>query len=309
VSKDFINLSDLNADICRQMIDVARARKDARAGQPRGGVDSDRPLEGQMLSMIFDKPSTRTRLSFDLAMRQLGGQSIVLNQSDMQLGRGETVADTARVMSRFSDAVMIRTGAHETLTEFAHYASIPVINGLTALSHPCQIMADILTFEEHKGPIAGQKLAWFGDGNNVAVSFVEAAALFNFELVLAVPPEFSVPQEIIEAAQAAGAQISITASPEDAARGAAALITDCWVSMTDDPATAQARQKAFAPFQVTAELMALGDEAIFMHCLPAYRDKEVTTEVMESTQSVIFDEAENRLHAQKAILLYCLDRL
>lgn len=309
MTQHFIDLADLSPDICRAMIDAAMARKQSRADRPRGAGDSDQPLDGRILSMIFDKPSTRTRLSFDLAMRQLGGQSIVLNQADMQLGRGESVADTARVMSRFSDAIMIRTGAHQTLTEFAQNASIPVINGLTAHSHPCQIMADILTFEEHKGPIAGKKLAWFGDGNNVAVSFVEAAALFDFELVLAVPDEFAVPAEVIAAAHAKGAQISVTAAAQEAARGAAALITDCWVSMSDDPATAKNREQAFLPFQVTPELMALGDDAIFMHCLPAYRGKEVTADVIDAPYSVIFDEAENRLHAQKAILLYCLDRL
>lgn len=309
MTKDFINLSDLTPDIGRLLIDAAHARKAKRVGRSRGFVDVDQPLAGYVLSMIFDKPSTRTRLSFDMAMRQLGGQAISLNQSDMQLGRGETVADTAEVMSRFSDAVMIRTGAHETLTEFAQHASIPVINGLTAYSHPCQIMADIMTFEEHKGPIAGQKLAWFGDGNNVAVSFVEAAALFGFELSLAVPEAFAVPETVISAARERGAQITVTQSPEEAARGAAALITDCWVSMTDDPATAGAREAAFLPFQVTQALMALGDDAIFMHCLPAYREKEVTSEVMDGPASVIFDEAENRLHAQKSILLYCLDQM
>ena len=305
----FLDLADLQGTQLRDLLDAAAGRKAARAGLPKAAVDADAPLAGHMLTMIFDKPSTRTRLSFDLAMRQLGGQTMVLNQSDMQLGRGESVSDTAQVLSRFSDVVMLRTGPHETLTELAAEAAIPVINGLTAHSHPCQIVADLTTFEEHKGKLAGQRLAWLGDGNNVAVSFVQAAALLDFELALAVPEAFAVPQAEIEAARAKGAKITLCATAEEAASGAAALITDCWVSMSDDPATAEKRAAAFAPYQVTADLMALGDTPIFMHCLPAYRDSEVTAEVMDGPHSVVFDEAENRAHAQKAVLLYCLEKL
>jgi ornithine carbamoyltransferase len=304
--RHFLDLSDLTPQTARAILDAAHARKAKRAGFSRGMADPDQPLAGKILTMIFDKPSTRTRLSFDLAMRQLGGQVIILNQSDSQLGRGETVADTARVVSRFCDAVMIRTGAHSILTEFAAEADVPVINGLTAHSHPCQIMADIQTFEEHKGPIKGQKIAWFGDGNNVAVSFVHAAALFDFELVLAVPEEFMLPQDVLAWAQQNGAKVSCTTDPTEAASGAAAMVTDCWVSMSDDPKTAKARASAFAPYQVNEALMALSDNAIFMHCLPAYRDKEVSSAVIDGPNAVIFDEAENRLHAQKAILTYCL---
>lgn len=307
--RHFLDLSDLTPQAARAILDAAHARKAQRVGFSRGMPDPDQPLAGKILTMIFDKPSTRTRLSFDMAMRQLGGQVIILNQSDSQLGRGETVADTARVVSRFCDAVMIRTGAHDTLTEFAAQADVPVINGLTAHSHPCQIMADIQTFEEHKGPIKGKKIAWFGDGNNVAVSFVHAAALFDFELVLAVPEEFMLPREVLDWAHQIGAKVTCTSDPKEAALGAAALVTDCWVSMSDDPKTATARAAAFAPYQVNEALMELSDDAIFMHCLPAYRDKEVTTAVIDGPNSVIFDEAENRLHAQKAILSYCLSEV
>ncbi len=302
----FIDLSDLGGETLRHLLDKAHARKAARAGKPKGGVDDDAPLNGYALAMIFEKPSTRTRLSFDMGMRQLGGETVILNQTDMQLGRGETIADTAQVISRFADIAMLRTGPHETLTELARHADIPVINGLTAYSHPCQIIADLMTFEEHKGKLNGQKLAWLGDGNNVALSFVHAAALLDFELALATPPAFSIAANEIDAAKAKGAKITLHDNAEDAARNAAALITDCWVSMSDDPKEAQARAKAFQPYQVTQKLMDMGDAPIFLHCLPAYRDSEVTAEVIDGPSSVVFDEAENRAHAQKAILLHCL---
>jgi ornithine carbamoyltransferase len=305
----FLDLANLQGDALRQMLDAGAARKAARAGLPKGAVDADAPLAGHVLAMIFEKPSTRTRLSFDLGMRQLGGQTMVLNQSDMQLGRGESISDTAQVISRFADVAMLRTGPHETLTELAAHAQIPVINGLTAHSHPCQIVADLMTFEEHKGRLNGQRLAWLGDGNNVAVSFVHAAALVDFELALAVPDNFAVPQAEIDAARAKGAKITLCDTAEQAAQGASALITDCWVSMSDDPATAEKRAASFAPYQVTQSLMDIGDDPIFMHCLPAYRDSEVTAEVMDGPRSVVFDEAENRAHAQKAVLLYCMENL
>ena len=305
----FLDIADLPSADLRSLLDKAHARKAARAGLPKGAVDADAPLAGYALAMIFEKPSTRTRLSFDLGMRQLGGQTMVLNQSDMQLGRGETIADTAQVVSRFADIAMLRTGPHETLLALAEHADIPVINGLTAHSHPCQILADLMTFEEHKGRLAGQRLAWLGDGNNVAVSFVHAAAFLDFELALAVPDAFAVPQAEIDAARAKGAKITQYETAEEAATGASALITDCWVSMGDDPQEAEKRAAAFTPYRVTQKLMDLGDAPVFMHCLPAYRDNEVTAEVMDGPASIVFDEAENRAHAQKAVLLHCLGKL
>jgi len=306
MNHDFLDLSALTKPDARAIIDEAHARKAARSGLPSAQADHDAPLSGHMLAMLFDMPSTRTRLSFDLAMRQLGGQTMMLNQSESQLGRGESIADTARVLSRFSDAVMIRTGSHQGIEEFAKHASIPVINGLTSFSHPCQIMADIQTFEEHKGAVTGKKIAWFGDGNNVAVSFVHAAVLFDFDLALAMPEAFMVPESVLAWARAQGGRINVTQDLNAAAEGASALVTDCWVSMADDPETAATRMAAFEHFRITDDLMARGDDPIFMHCLPAYRGKEVSEEVIDGPRSVIFDEAENRLHAQKAILTYCL---
>lgn len=304
----FLDLADLAGGQLRQLLDAAAARKAARMGLPKGTVDQDAPLAGHLLAMVFEKPSTRTRLSFDMGMRQLGGQTVILNQSDMQLGRGESIADTAEVISRFADMAMLRTGPHETLCELAAHAHVPVINGLTAYSHPCQIVADLMTFEEHKGALAGQKLAWLGDGNNVALSFVHAAAQVDFELALATPNDFSIADDEIAMARDKGAKITVCASAKEAAQGAAALITDCWVSMSDDPQEAEARAQAFRPYQVTQGLMDMGDDPIFMHCLPAYRDSEVTGEVIDGPRSVVFDEAENRAHAQKAIMLHCLGR-
>ena len=305
----FLDLADLADGELRRLLDAARVRKTARADKPKGTVDDDAPLAGHLLAMIFEKPSTRTRLSFDMGMRQLGGQTVILNQTDMQLGRGESIADTAEVISRFADIAMLRTGPHETLGELAAHAHIPVINGLTAYSHPCQIIADLMTFEEHKGTLAGQKLAWLGDGNNVALSFVHAAAQVDFELALATPEAFSIAPDEIDAARAKGAKITLCETAEEAAKDAAALMTDCWVSMSDDPTEAEARAKAFTPYQVTQSLMALGDDPIFLHCLPAYRDSEVTAAVIDGPRSVVFDEAENRAHAQKAIMLHCLGML
>jgi len=305
--QNFIDLNDLTKAQARQLLDDAHQRKAARAGLPKGTVDPDAPLRGYALAMVFDKPSTRTRLSFDLGMRQLGGETMIINQAETQLGRGESMSDTARVISRFADIAMVRTGPHEKLTEFAKYGSIPVINGLTAFSHPCQILADLMTFEEHKGRLNGQRIAWLGDGNNVLVSFIHAAALFDFELAIACPADFMPPQAVLDEALANGARIVVCTTPEAAVTGAACVVTDCWVSMSDDPATEQKRAKAFAPYQVTQKLMDMGDDAIFMHCLPAYRNSEVEAEVIDGPQSVVFDEAENRCHAQKAILTFCLN--
>jgi ornithine carbamoyltransferase len=257
--------------------------------------------------MIFDKPSTRTRISFDVAMRQLGGDAIALTGQEMQLGRGETIADTARVMSRYVDAIMIRTLSHETVTELARYASIPVINGLTKRSHPCQVLADILTFEEHRGPITGRTVAWSGDANNVLVSWMEAAERFGFRLRVANPPELKPKKTVLDWAAASGAQIEFCKDPEQAVAGADCVVTDTWVSMGDEQTKAN-RHNLLKPYQVNAELMGRAKpDALFMHCLPAHRGEEVTDEVMDGPQSVVFDEAENRLHAQKGILTWCLN--
>jgi ornithine carbamoyltransferase len=266
-----------------------------------------KPLAGKTIALIFEKPSTRTRVSFEVAIRQLGGDVITLSSRDMQIGRGETIADTARVLSRYVDAVMIRTDAAAKLHEFAAAATVPVINGLTELSHPCQIMADILTFEEHRGSIAGQPIAWVGDGNNVATSFIEAAARFAFPLRLACPEGYLPKPDVLAWAKAEGADITVTQNPITAVTGAACVVTDTWLSMADSEDESTARMAALSPYQVTPGLMSHARaDAIFMHCLPAHRGEEVAADVIDGPQSVIFDEAENRLHAQKAILSWCL---
>jgi ornithine carbamoyltransferase len=264
-----------------------------------------RPLEGKTLAMIFDRPSTRTRVSFDVAMRELGGETIMLTGAEMQLGRGETIADTARVLSRYVDAIMLRILDHSDMLEMARYATVPVINGLTKQSHPCQVMADILTFEEHRGPIRGRKIAWSGDYNNVLSSWIEASARFDFLLDIACPPELQPESRRISAALAAGANIVIGDDPERAVVGASAVISDCWVSMGDEDEGR--RHNLLAPYQVNPRLMSrAAPDAVFMHCLPAHRGEEVTDEVIDGPQSVVFDEAENRLHAQKGVLAWCL---
>ena len=266
-----------------------------------------RPLEGKTLAMIFEKPSTRTRVSFEVAMRQLGGDVVMLTAAEMQTGRGETVADTARVLSRYVDAIMIRTDDAARLHELAAYATVPVINGLTNRSHPCQVMADVLTFEEHRGPIAGQVIAWTGDGNNVACSWIEAAARFGFTLRIATPELLRPPSKLVEWARAQGAKIEITDDPAHAVRGARCVVTDTWLSMSDDPK--ESRHNLLAPYRVTGALMAgAAPDAIFMHCLPAHRGEEVTADVIDGPQSVVFDGAENRLHAQKGVLAWALGR-
>ncbi len=256
--------------------------------------------------MIFDKPSTRTRVSFDIAMRELGGETIMLTGAEMQLGRGETIADTARVLSRYVDAIMIRILSHEDLEELARYATVPVINGLTKVSHPCQVMADVMTFEEHCGPIEGRTVAWTGDSNNVLASWVQAAQRFGFQINIATPKELSPPPALIDWARTNGAKVELTRDPYAAVKGADCVITDCWVSMGDLDETH--RHNLLAPYQVNARLMAAANkDAVFMHCLPAHRGEEVTDEVMDGPQSVVFDEAENRLHAQKGVLAWCLE--
>ncbi len=301
--RHFLDLRDHDAATLRHLLDLATGFK------ATGGATSRklaaRPLAGRTLAMIFEKPSTRTRVSFELAMHQLGGGVIVLTGKDMQLGRGETIADTARVLSRFVDAIMLRTDAHGKLQEMAAHATVPVINGLTADSHPCQLMADVLTFEEHRGPIAGQVVAWCGDGNNVARSWIEAAARFGFTLRLATPAGLRPPAALIAWARTQGAAVELTDDPAVAVAGARCVVTDTWVSMSDDPDTC--RDNLLAPYQVTAALMQqAAADAIFMHCLPAHRGEEVTGEVIDGPQSVVFDEAENRLHAQKGVLAWAL---
>jgi ornithine carbamoyltransferase len=307
--RHFLALSDLGPGGLRQLLDKAHARKAGRGGLPNGVCDADAPLAGHVLAAIFEKPSTRTRLSFDIAMRQLGGQTITISAQDMQLGRGETIPDTARVLSGYVDAVMIRANRHGDVEAFAAAATVPVVNGLTDLSHPCQIVADLMAVEEGLGrPAAGTRWAWIGDGNNVCNSLVEAAGLLGFDLAIGCPPAYQPNAELVAAARALGAEILITDSPESAASGADVVVTDTWVSMGDTDA--DKRQQAFARYQVNAGLMALAaPHAIFLHCLPAHRGEEVTDAVIDGPQSVVWAEAANRVHAQKAILLWSLGRL
>jgi ornithine carbamoyltransferase len=296
--RHFLDLRDYDSATLRRMLEIASNFKRA------GGLTS-RPLAGKTLALIFEKPSTRTRVSFEVGMRQLGGEVIVLSAAEMQLGRGETVADTARVLSRYVDAIMLRTGVESKLHELAEHATVPVINGLTDKSHPCQLMADIMTFEEHRGPIAGQIVAWTGDGNNVARSWVEAAVRFGFTLRLATPDTLRPPADLIAWARAEGGRIEVMTDPVAAVAGARCVVTDTWVSMSDDPK--ENRHNLLAPYQVNDALMAkAAADAIFMHCLPAHRGEEVTDAVIDGPRSVVFDEAENRLHAQKGVLAWAL---
>ncbi len=304
-ARHFLDLLDVPAATLRGILDASASMKVRRAEDRR---TAPRPLEGKTLAMIFDRPSTRTRVSFDVAMRELGGETIMLTGAEMQLGRGETIADTARVLSRYVDAIMLRILDHSDMLEMARYATVPVINGLTKQSHPCQVMADILTFEEHRGPIRGRKIAWSGDYNNVLSSWIEASARFDFLLDIACPPELQPESRRIAAALAAGANIVIGDDPERAVVGASAVISDCWVSMGDEDEGR--RHNLLAPYQVNPRLMSRAEpDAIFMHCLPAHRGEEVTDEVIDGPQSVVFDEAENRLHAQKGVLAWCLGAL
>ncbi len=295
--KHFLDLDRLDAETLRRILEKGSAFKH--------GEGAPAPLAGRTLALIFEKPSSRTRVSFEVAMRQLGGDVVVLNESDSQLGRGETVADTARVLSRYVDAVMIRTDAHDKLEELAAHASVPVINGLTDDSHPCQIMADIMTFEEHLGAIEGRTIAWCGEGNNVARSWIHAAQRFSFALRLACPSALSPPADVLEWAAAEGAAVTLTDDPAQAVAGADCVVTDTWVSMGQ--ADADQRRCMLEPYRVDAALMEMAkDDALFMHCLPAHRGDEVADAVIDGPHSVVWDEAENRLHAQKGILAWCL---
>jgi ornithine carbamoyltransferase len=299
--KHFLDIDALDAKTLRAILDDAAAIKHKRKkGKAPQGL-----VEGAVLAMIFERPSTRTRVSFEVAMHELGGTSIMLAPQDMQLGRGETIADTARVLSRYVDAIMLRTGPHATLTELAAHATVPVINGLTCRSHPCQVMADVMTFEELKGPIKGRTIAWIGDANNVATSWVHAAMRFGFTLRVAAPKDFAPSPELLAWANAQGANIEVCDDKLQAAHGADCVVTDVWVSMGDNDA--KRRNDALRPFQVDGAVMVAADRhAIFMHCLPAHRGDEVTEDVIDGPQSVVWDEAENRLHVQKAILAWCL---
>lgn len=304
----FLDLSDAGGDTLVAMINDAQDRKAKRVSWPKGRADSDKPLEGFVLAMIFEKSSTRTRVSFDMAMRQLGGTALILEGGTSQLGRGESIADTARVLSRMADAIMIRTDDHSKIIEMAEHASVPVINGLTDRSHPCQIVADLLTMIEHGKALPGLEVAWLGDGNNVLHSVLEAAGLMKFNVRVGSPAGFEPDEEFVDLARDGGARVDVRDDAQKAAAGADVLITDTWISMGQ--ADADEKLAAMRPFQVNDALIAAADDnAIFMHCLPAHVGDEVSESVFEGPQSVVFDEAENRLHAQKSVLLWCLGKL
>ena len=305
--QNFLDIHTTDAGALRAILDQARAMKTARNGRPKGTPDDDQPLKGRMVALIFEKPSTRTRISFDVGVRQMGGQTMVLSGADMQLGHGETIADTARVLSRYVDLIMIRTFEEQTLLEMAEYADVPVINGLTNRTHPCQIMADVMTYEEHRGPIAGKKVVWSGDGNNVFASFAHAAGQFGFDLTFTGPETLDPEKVWLDFAAAKGHPVTIDRNPERAVDGADLVVTDTWVSMHDPQSARERRHNQLRPYQVNDHLMSLAKpDALFMHCLPAHRDDEATSSVMDGPHSVIFDEAENRLHAQKAVMRWCL---
>ena len=303
----FLDIHTTDKAALRQIIDNARSMKDARGDRPKGTPDDDLPLDGHVVALIFEKPSTRTRVSFDVGVRQMGGSTMLLSGQDMQLGHGETIADTARVLSRYVDLIMIRTFDESILHEMAENATVPVINGLTDRTHPCQIMADVLTFEEHRGPIAGKKVVWTGDGNNVCASFLQAAGQFGFDFTFTGPVQMDPEMEFVGFARNQGVSVRIERDPVKAVTGADLVVTDTWVSMHDAQSSRERRHNMLRPYQVNAELMSHAKpEALFMHCLPAHRNEEVTSDVMDGPASVIFDEAENRLHAQKAIMRWCL---
>jgi ornithine carbamoyltransferase len=303
----FLDLHTTDAADLRAMIDAGHAMKGARNGRPKAEPDDHQPLKGRMVALIFEKPSTRTRISFDLGVRQMGGQTMVLSGADLQLGHGETIADTARVLSRYVDLIMLRTYEESVIQEMAEFASVPVINGLTNRTHPCQIMADVLTYEEHRGPIAGKRVVWAGDGNNVCNSLIQAAGQFGFDFTFTGPQPLDPDPEFVRFARDRGRAVDFVRDPAQAVVGADLVVTDTWVSMHDSQSTKERRHNQLRPYQVNAALMARAKpDALFMHCLPAHREDEVTSEVMDGPQSVIWDEAENRLHAQKAVMRWCL---
>jgi ornithine carbamoyltransferase len=306
--RHFLDLSDAGGDAIAAMINDAQDRKAARLGWAKGRPDADAPLAGHVLGMIFEKSSTRTRVSFDIAMRQLGGSALILDSGTSQLGRGESIADTARVLSRMVDAIMIRTDDHEKALEMARHATVPVINGLTDRSHPCQIVADLLTVVEHGKALPGLELAWLGDGNNVLHSILEAAGLMKFNVRVGIPQGYEPETEFVELARSGGATVTLTQDAQEAVAGADIVVTDTWISMGHEHV--HNKLAAMAPFQVSQSLMgAAKPDAKFLHCLPAHVGEEVSEEVFEGEQSVVFDEAENRIHAQKSVLLWCFDRI
>ncbi|WP_412506054.1 ornithine carbamoyltransferase [Roseovarius sp. SYSU LYC5161] len=303
----FLDIHKTEQPDLRSIIESAKAMKTARAGRPRGTPDDEQPLQGRMVALIFEKPSTRTRVSFDVGVRQMGGQTMLLSGAEMQLGHGETIADTARVLSRYVDLIMIRTFDESVLYEMAEFSDVPVINGLTDRTHPCQIMADVLTYEEHRGPIAGRKVVWSGDGNNVCASLLHAAARFGFDFTFTGPAQLDPEAEFVGLARDAGCNVRIERDPARAVENADLVVTDTWVSMHDSQSTKERRHNMLRPYQVNEDLMAHArPDALFMHCLPAHREEEVTSAVMDGPQSVIWDEAENRLHAQKAVMRWCM---
>ena len=306
--RHFLDLSDAGGDAIAAMINDAQDRKAARLGWAKGRPDADAPLAGHVLGMIFEKSSTRTRVSFDIAMRQLGGSALILDSGTSQLGRGESIADTARVLSRMVDAIMIRTDDHDKALEMARHATVPVINGLTDRSHPCQIVADLLTVVEHGKALPGLELAWLGDGNNVLHSILEAAGLMKFNVRVGIPQGYEPETEFVERARSGGATVTLTQDAQEAVAGADIVVTDTWISMGQEHV--HNKLAAMAPFQVSQSLMgAAKPDAKFLHCLPAHVGEEVSEEVFEGEQSVVFDEAENRIHAQKSVLLWCFDRI
>ncbi len=306
--RHFTDISDIDGDILR---DILSASVEMKANRPAGGKglpDRDKPLAGKVLAMVFEQPSTRTRVSFDVGMRQLGGETVMLTGQETKFGVRESFQDAAKVLSRYVDIIMVRAKSHDVVTGLRQHADVPVINGLTDLSHPCQLMADVMTFEEHKGPIKDRVVAWSGDGNNVAASWIHGAARFGYELRLACPEELQPQPELIRWARDEGAKIVQSTEPEAMVAGADCVVADTWVSMHDDPNSD--RHNLLARYQVNERLMAEADkDAVFMHCLPAHRGEEVTDAVMDGPQSVVYDEAENRLHAQKGILMWCLGQL
>lgn len=308
MTRHFLNLADAGGDAIAAMLNDAIDRKAARSALPKGAADADTPLAGHVLAMVFEKNSTRTRVSFDVAMRQLGGSALILDAGTTQLGRGETIADTARVLSRMADAIMLRTDDHSKVEELAHFATVPVINGLTDLSHPCQIMADLLTVIEHGKALPGLEVAWLGDGNNVLNSIVEAAGLMKFNVRIGVPEGYESDRSFIAAARTAGANVRIERDPAEVVRGADVVVTDTWISMGQ--AHAEAKLAAMHPYQVNEGLLAHAKpDAVFLHCLPAHRGEEVTDAVMDGPRSVIWDEAENRIHAQKSVLRWAFGQI
>ncbi|MBA1337720.1 MAG: ornithine carbamoyltransferase [Pelagibacterales bacterium] len=305
--RKFINIADVNKKELRLILDNAKSRKEKRSALSKNAIDPDAPLDGKILIMIFEKPSTRTRISFDLAVKQLGGKSLILNPDEIHYGTGnESLYDTAKILSQYADIVMLRTHAHKNIVEFSKYLEVPLINSLTDLSHPCQIMSDIMTFEELKGPIKNKKIAWLGDGNNIVYSLIEAAVQFDFELRIASPKGYEPNKNILQWAKKNNGNIILTKDPIKAASSADCIMTDKWISM-GDKINKNKKKKALKPYQVNKKIMKVANkDSIFMHCLPASRGEEVTNDIMDGKQSAVWLEALNRIHAQKSIIEWCI---